>query len=367
MAVLAVAAGIALVLTVLWDVFETIVLPRRVSRRVRLTRLFYLGAWALWSNPAKLLRSGRRESALSFFGPISLLLLLAFWAVALILGFALVHDGLSTRLLAPSGTSGFGAYLYLSGTTFFTLGLGDVAPTSAVGRVVTVGEAGAGFGLFGLVIGYLPTFYQAFARRETAIALLDARAGSPPSGVELLVRFGRERDQDGLDRLLMDWEGWAAELLESHLSHPLLAFYRSQHDDQSWLAALTAILDASALVIAGVEGAPLRPARLTFAMARHAAVDLCQVLNLRPSQPDDRLPAADLTRVYAALSAAGLRLQPERALVERLAGLRRSYEPYVSALSSGLLVALPPWLPPPDARDDWTVSAWEGPDSLDHF
>jgi len=367
MAILAVVAGIALVLTVLWDVFETIVLPRRVSRRVRLTRLFYLSAWALWSTPAKRLHGGRRESALSFFGPLSLLMLLALWALALILGFALIHQGLATRLTAPSGTSGFGAYLYLSGTTFFTLGLGDVAPTSAVGRVVTVGEAGAGFGLFALVIGYLPTFYQAFARRETAIALLDARAGSPPSGVELLARFGREGDLDGLMQLFVEWEGWAAELLESHLSHPLLGFYRSQHDDQSWLAALTAILDAGALVLAGVEVASLRPAQLAFAMARHAAVDLCQVLNLRPTPDGERLPPADLTRVCAALRDAGLRLRPESAVGERLVGLRRGYEPYVSALSRGLLMPLPPWLPPPDARDDWTVSAWEGADDLEHF
>jgi hypothetical protein len=359
MSVVATLAGLILVLVVLWDVFETIVLPRRVSRRVRLTRLFYLGAWLVWATLARRLHGGRRESYLSFFGPLSLLLLLLTWALVLILGFALIHSGLGTALAGPPGTGGFEGYLYFSGTTFFTLGLGDVTPLGTTGRIVTVAEAGTGFALLGLVIGYLPTFYQAFSRREVSIALLDARAGSPPTGFELLARHSRAGDLDGIARLLREWEVWAAELLESHLSHPQLGFFRSQHDNTSWLAALTAVLDACALVLSGVDGAPVRPAQLTFAMARHAVVDLCQVLDQRPRECD-RLTPAVLGQLDAALSAAGVPMRADSAGLQKLAELRREYEPYVCALSSWLLMALPPWIPAPDAQDDWIATAWRG-------
>ncbi|HLZ71729.1 MAG TPA: potassium channel family protein [Dehalococcoidia bacterium] len=365
---LAVAGGVALVAIVLWDVFETIVLPRRVSRRFRLTRLFYLSIWAVWTLIARRLRGGRRESFLSYFGPLSLLLLLVSWAIALIVGYALLQRGVETQLVAPKGTSGLIAYLYFSGTTFFTLGLGDVAPLGEAGRIVTVIEAGTGFGLLGLVVGYLPAFYQSLSRRETAITLLDARAGSPPGGLELIVRYARENDIDGLARLLADWERWAAELLESHLSYPLLTFFRSQHDNQSWLAAITAVLDACALVLSGIEGVPARPARLTFAIARHAAVDLCQVMVLEPRlDHPERLPSEQLANVCSALTAAGVPLTPDSDGAKKLTRLRRSYEPYVFALSDRLLMPLPPWIPPPAAKDDWLASAWKDPEGMEHF
>ncbi|HEY7293556.1 MAG TPA: ion channel [Dehalococcoidia bacterium] len=366
--VFAVAGGLALVVLVLWDVFETIVLPRRVRRRFRLAWLFYLSTWAVWTRVAKRLPGSRRESYLSYFGPLSLLLLLIGWAVALIVGYALIQRGVETRLAAPAGTSGLLAYLYFSGTTFFTLGLGDIAPIGAAGRIFTVIEAATGFGLLGLVIGYLPAFYQSLSRRETAITLLDARAGSPPGGLELIVRYARADDIAGLTRLLTDWEQWAAELLESHLSYPLLAFFRSQHDNQSWLAALTAILDACALVVSGIEGIPVRPARLTFAIARHAAVDLCQVMALEPraSYPD-RLPAEQLADVCSVLAAAGVPRHPASESATKLLRLRGSYEPYVHALSERLLMPLPAWIAPAAAKDDWIASAWRDAEGLERF
>src|SRR5581483_568670 len=232
-----------------------------------------------------------REQYLSFFGPLSLIGLIALWAVLLIVGFALLQHGLGTSFSAPQQPVDFGALLYHSGETFFTLGYGDVAPRDPLGRAVAVAEAGTGFLFLALVIGYVPVFYQAFSRREVSISLLDARAGSPPSGVELLRRCAEERTTQALDELLGEWERWAAEVLESHLSYPLLGYFRSQHDRQSWLAALTAVLDACALILVGIDGASRRRARLTFAMARHAAVDLAQVYYQRPIQPQpDRLP-----------------------------------------------------------------------------
>src|SRR6185295_18814980 len=205
----------------------------------------------------------RKEMMLGFYGPLSMLGLLTVWAVALVFGFAMLQYGLGSQLKTDGETPGFALDLYASGTNFFTLGLGDIVPLTWSARAITVLEAGTGFGFLAIVIGYLPVIYQSFSRREVTISMLDARAGSPPNAVELLRRQAQDQRPDGLDTLLRDWEHWSAELLESHLSYPVLAYFRSQHDNQSWLEALTTILDASALVLAGVKGHSFSQARLT--------------------------------------------------------------------------------------------------------
>jgi len=351
-------AGALWIAVIVWDAFEAIVLPRRVTRRLRPTRLFYRVTWTAWSGLARRLAAGgRRETYLSFYGPMSVLLLLAAWALSLIVAFALVQWGLGTRLTAPDGGTFF-EYLYLSGETFFTLGLGDIAPTSRVGRAVMVAEAGLGFGFLALVIGYVPVLYQAFSRREIEITLLDARAGSPPSA-EALLRSHAGDDLEELAELLDDWERWAAETMESHLSYPVLSYFRSQHDNQSWLAALTTILDTSALVMVGVEGACARQAELTFAMARHAVVDLAQVLRRRP-QPAarDRLPRTELRRLRVALAAGAVVLDDSDAAADKLAELRKMYEPYVIALADHLVMPLPAWRAAGHGQHNWRASAW---------
>jgi len=352
---LGVAAGFALIAIVLWDAFETVILPRRVIGRVRLARAFYFGTWNPWAAVARRIKSDqRRESFLSFYGPLSLILLLGVWAGGLIVGFALLHWGFGSHLVTPNGTTGFGVELYMSGTTLFTLGLGDVFPHTTVGRILAVAEGGTGFALLALVIGYLPILYQAFSRREGSIALLDARAGSPPCAAEMLRRFARDGTHTGLSGLLAEWERWAAELLESQLSYPLLAFYRSQHENQSWVASLTMVLDLCALVLAGAHTDDRGQARLTFAIARHAAVDLSNVVSLKPAEPSaDRLTSGDLVRLRELLSEAGVPLDSGQISDQLVADLRRLYEPYVAALSTFLLMPLPPWLPPENALDDW--------------
>jgi Ion channel len=358
MSPIATAAGLLTVLFVLWDAFETVVLPRRVSRRIRLTRFFYRLSWKPYRAAARLIPAGNsRENFLSVFGPLSLLLLLALWALSLVFGFALVELGLGSPVESPAGLSGFAADLYMSGTTFFTLGLGDVTPQTSAARVFTTMEAGTGFAFLALVISYLPILAQAFSRRESKITLLDARAGSPPTASELLRRHASADQASALQDLFGEWEVWAAELLESHVSFPVLAYYRSQHDNQSWVAAMTALLDASALVMTGVHGAAIRPARLTFAMARHALVDLSQVLGRRPrNDGPDRLPTEELDRLRQALASCGVPLPGDRASEDRLAHFRRQYEPYARALSEFLLMPLPRFVPAPDAHDNWQTT-----------
>ncbi|HEV2461224.1 MAG TPA: potassium channel family protein [Ktedonobacterales bacterium] len=403
MLVLRVVTAIAAVLViavVLWDAFETVVLPRTVSRRFRLTRAYTRTTWRAWTAFVRRVpASERRETAAAIYGPMALLILLALWASLLIVAYALLLWGLGSPLTmtgtgSTAQAAGFGTDLYYSGTTFLTLGLGDVFPHAGPARAVAVIEVGTGFGMLALVIGYLPILYQAFSRREVRISLLDAHAGSPPTAGALILRHPPNRRAKRLTTILAEWEDWSAELLETHLSYPLLASYRSQHDDQSWVAALAMILDTCALVLACGSNAPTardgdgdgdgdgsderdelaEQAAVTFAIARHAAVDLAQVFRVaRPRvaaadgrlSPDEHARLKDLLKTAGVGSSAGK--HGEGSLVgevERVEGqlnmlkeLRALYEPYIEGLAEYLLMDLPPWVPTPGALDDWQTTA----------
>ena len=337
--------AVVLIAGVLWDTFETIILPRRVTRRFRLPRLFYRATWIPWSALARHVPAGNhRESFLSFFGPLSLLLLFGAWALSLILGFAIFHWAMGSSINVRNETVNFWTDLYLSGTTFFTLGLGDVTPRGDIARTVTVIESGVGFGFLAIVIAYLPVLYGAFSRREVNISRMDAHAGSPPTAGELLRRHIQGQNVQALGQYLHDWESWVAELMESHLSYPVLCYFRSQHTNQSWLAALATILDACALVIAYAEGGVRWQAKMTFAISRHAVVDLAEVLGALPlARKIDRLPAADLGKLRTLLTATGIPLRSSAEGDQKLDHLRQMYEPYINTLSDRLLMPLPPW------------------------
>jgi len=360
---LAIMAGIIMILAVLWETFETIVLPRRVTRQFRMTRLFYRWSWKPWTMIASRRIDRKRDSLLSYYGPISLLLLLGLWAVALMFGFALIHYGAHTQFFGANFPNRFGNDLYVSGTTLVTLGLGDLFPASSLARFLLVLEAGIGFGFLALVIGYLPVLYQSFSRREVTISLLDARAGSPPTAAELLRRHAGLHGLDALLQLLKDWEHWSADLMESHLSYPVLAYFRSQHDNQSWLASLTTILDVCALAMVGVDGMCEYQARMTFAIARHALVDLSQIFGAAPvtSVSSDRLSPEVLERLRQHLRENGFVLIDGEGANQQLAHLRSLYEPYAIALSRHLWMNLPPWIKDGLIKDNWKTTAWKSP------
>lgn len=364
--IVGVVFGIAIIWMVLLDAFETVVLPRRVRRHFKLTAWFYRRTWIPWRRIANRIKTvSRQQNFLGYFGPLSLIVLLGFWAAGLIFGFALIQYGIGGHEQLSGEKLTFGKIVYHSGETFFTLGYGDIVPTSGGARALSVIEAGMGFAFLGVVIGYIPVVYSSFSRREIQISMLDARAGSPPTAAELLVRLaGRTEDpgmdQSVLDEVLRDWERWAAELLESQISYPVLTFFRSQHSNQSWLAALTTMLDVSSLVLVGIEGVHPGQAKLTFAMARHAAVDLAQVVNAKydPETPD-RLPVEDVQALRNALEAAGLRLRNDEYAQDKLAKLRSMYEPYVHSTARNLMLTLPAWRQASKGRDNWQAGPWD--------
>jgi hypothetical protein len=361
-------AGAVLIFVILMDAFETVVLPRRIKRHFRIASFFYKNTWGFWTAVGGHIKTpNRRETFLAYYGPLSLIVLLGFWAIGLIFGFASVQYGLGEHVTLANEKITFGKVLYLSGETFFTLGYGDITPSNAAARALAVLESGMGFAFLGVVVGYLPVIYNSFATREVEISLLDARAGSPPSATEFLGRLGCCPDQKVLDDIFRDWERWCADLLSSHISYPVLLFFRSQHPNQSWLSALTLMLDVTSLVMTGVDGIPPDQAKLTFAMARHAAVDLAQVVGAQYSPHDvDRLTAADRARLRTELSWRGVSLsaamheeKKDADAANRLQDLRAVYEPYVHALSRRLFMTLPPWIHEGRVKDNWQGGPWD--------
>jgi hypothetical protein len=348
--------GLILVAIVLRDAFETIILPRRVSSRMRVSKIFYQLSWRPWAAAARRMHPGDwRETFLSTYGPLSLLLLFVLWGVILIVGFGMLlwAAGFDAQL---SGAD----HLYVSGTTFTTLGIGDFVPKTELARFLTVVEAGTGFGFLAILISYLPVLYQSFSRREVTISMLDEWAGSPPSAGDLFRRATESGEVGELLALMARWEQWTAELLESHLSYQVLSYFRSQHENQSWVAALTAIMDFASLWQAAKPQGKSWQARRVYAIGRHALGDLSQVLRAAPQfDAPDRLSKAELAALHEAVVAAGIDGDMST-FTERLNALRKGYEPYAVALSHALLMDLPPWMPLDERQDNWETTAWEG-------
>lgn len=364
MRVLATLVGVVLILAVLLDAFETVVLPRTVMRRVRLSLFFFEITWRLYQFYGRMKPGPRRQALLNSFGPFNLIVLITTWALCCVLAFALVHLGLRTPFHGHE--DGFVGLLYFSGVTFFTLGFGDVVPAAGMGRMIAVFEAGMGFAFLALVIGYFPVLYAAFSRREVRMLLLDSKAGSEPMGVELLKRHAEADCLAQLPELLKDWETFAAELLESYLSYPLLAYYRSQHDDSSWLKSLVAVMDACALIEAdAVKGHGCDPqmrfqARATLAMGRHLLVDLAYILAVPPQKEKHRMSPEAYNSVRDILLSVGLNLAADDECLQHFRDTRELYEPYALGLAQDLILDLPLWCAHEAHADNWQTSAWEG-------
>jgi hypothetical protein len=346
--------GLVLVASVLQDAFEVMLLPRRVQRRWRFVRLYFKAAWWIWSAIARRRSIGaRRERLLIIFGPLSMALLFGIWSAVLIFAFGLIQWVAQSQ--GGPASPNLGDQFYMSGVTFFTLGYGDVVPHTSAARIVSVVEAGAGFGLIAVVIGYLPVLYQLFSRREAHVLQLDARAGSPPTAMTMLKRHAESGGLDRVDDVLRTWELWGADLLESHLSYPMLAYYRSQHDDQSWLGALVAVMDVCTLVLIGVEEVQPLQARMTFAMARHVVIEIARSLGVSTGHSPDtpRLTHDDFEKLMAGLTDANLRWNGGPESEQTLAAIRATYEPICVALGAFLLIPLPGWIPTDNTPDHW--------------
>lgn len=352
--------GFVLIVGALQDAFEVVLLPRRVERRVRFMHYFFRATWAVWSRLGRLLPAGiRREGFLGIYGPLSMVLLFGCWAISIVIGFGFLQWALQAKPVLTMGPT-LASQLYLSGDTFFTLGYESLAFRTDLSHILIIIEAGTGFGFIALMVSYLPVLYHDFSQRDAQIIQLDARAGSPPTAGTLLHRHAVLGDLETLNQWLRDWEVWASELIESHSSYPMLAFYRSQHQNQSWLASLAVMLDCCTLIISGVEDILLLQAGSTFAAARRVLIEISRSLDVTPQLMTDtkRVSAAALAETEQMLLAAGWRWTGGAEVEEMIAALRASYEPMLEGLSSYLVLPLPTWI----ANND--VSARDGRKSL---
>jgi hypothetical protein len=353
-AVVAVAAGLLIAL-MLAEFFVTFLLPRRVKRDPRIARSVLVTIWRPWRTLAQRLPAHTADTLLGMFGPLALLIMLTVWTAGLILGFAGLHWGVHSQLLSRGATQ-FGDDLYLSAGAFFNVST-SLSPHDDPGRILRIAEAASGYAVLFIAIGYLPALFTAFSRREVAVSQLDARAGSPPSASRLILRSGHLGGWQDLDAYLADWETWAAEVMETHLTYPLLGYYRSQHVNQNWLAALTTVLDASAFAIA-VAPASTPAAELTFAIGRHALADLAYSYRAKPlGMVDDRLDEAGFERLRAMLAEASLELGAPQEARRKLDELRAMYEPFAHSLARRLALPLPPWIGAGEL-ENWRLTAW---------
>jgi hypothetical protein len=347
-------ASVALIAGMLAEFFITFLLPRRVKRDPRIARQFFVIVWRPWRWVAARRSRVAADTMLGIFGPIGLLFVLAFLSAGVIVGFAGLHWADRSNL-GGANPDAFGNDLYFSAGSFFTAST-TTTPVSGVAKFLQIAEAASGFAVLFISIGYLPALFQAFSRRETAISQLDPRAGSPPTAGALLERSG-ERGWGEIDGYLREWETWAAEVMETQLSYPIIGWFRSQHVNQNWLAALTTVVDASAFSIAYAPGRSLG-AEVTFAIGRHALADLAYSYrtNIR-AEPVDRLSDAELEDLQGRLRNAGLELAGDGEAKPKLDKMRSSYEKYAVAIADRLALALPGWLPGEDAVEYWRLAS----------
>ncbi len=334
----ALVLGIVILAWTLRDVFRTVVTPRAAHGRFRLSRILFLLIWRPW----RWLGLRRhtvdgRERFLAVAAPAIFFLLLVGWASLALFAYGLILWSPMFAHGVPTGDPSFGDALYLAGTSLFTLGFGGGAPTGWT-RAIEVLAGATGLGLLAVVIAYLPVLYQAFNRREVGVILLDARAGSPPSGPELLHRMALAGAAGHLGELFAEWERWVADVLETHMSYPLLALFRSPHDQTSWVTALGAVLDAATLVLTTIEGPPDPRAKLLYGTGVHSVEDLFFYFRLSERQSDIR--PEEFADVLADLAESGYPVRSVDDAFERFTERRAAYAGRVDAIA--VMLASPP-------------------------
>jgi len=300
---LEVIVGIAVVFYILNDIFQSVVVPRPTPARFRLTRWVVRPGWRAWRAMGLRTRSsGERERLLGVYAPLVVVLLLLLWLTGLVVGYALIFYGLRNQLHPL--VHDFPTALYFAGTSVLTIGFGDFVATSGVARLLALTAGGTGLGTIALAISFLFSLYGSFQRREILIVTLDARAGAPPSGVNLLETMAKLGMADDLPHFFEEWEKWAAEVLDSHMAFPILAYFRSSHDNESWVSALGAVLDATTLVTTTIRGGPHGPAKMMFAMGRHLVEDLARFFRIE-SDHDPGVERYEFDQARERLAGAG--------------------------------------------------------------
>ena len=326
--------GLVIVIATLQDVFLTVVVPRRaprLGRYVRISRYVIGGLWNRWRwIGLRINTDERREAFLGTFGALSLMLLLASWLALLVLGYGLLLDAMRSQIRPEP--EGFGAVLYFAATSLLTLGYGDYVAQAGPARLVALIAAANGLGVFAVSITLLFSLYGSFQKREVAVVVLEAGAGAPPSGVTLLETYAHAGILDQLPKVFQDWQAWAAEVLETHLAYPVLAYFRSSHTNDSWISSLGAVMDTAMLVLTTIEDGPKAWAKLSSAVGGHCLEDLVQYFDL-PDEPEIGLERDEFDEARRRLARAGFRLRDPDESWANFSRQRMAYAGRVNALA----------------------------------
>jgi hypothetical protein len=337
---IALPVGVVVLLWTLLDVFRTLVMPRAARGRTRLSRILFLPIWRPWRWIGLRRKTVQaRERVLAAAAPFFFFALLVGWVFLALVGYALILWSPAFVHGLGSGNGSFADELYASGNSLFTLGFGGGGATGWT-RAIAVAEGATGLGLFAVVIAYLPVLYQAFNRREVGVLLLDARAGSPPSGPELLHRMGGAGVASSLPGLFAEWERWVADVLETHMSYPLLALFRSPHDETSWITSLGSVLDAATLIITSVEGEADERAKLFYGTGVHAVEDLFYYFRL--TERETLIQRDEFEDVLGDMKDEGFSILPVDDAFARFTEKRSKYAPRLEAIA--VMLAAPPGL-----------------------
>jgi hypothetical protein len=339
------AAGCFLLALTFWDLFETVVVPRPTPGWFRISRYLVRGSW----RGIRAIRDGRPgrsyDVRLGLFAPAATVALLAAWLVTLIAGYGLVLYAVRDQLqpLPPD----LGSALYFAATSILTLGFGDIVAVGGLARVVITAAAISGLGVVALVVTFLFSLYGSYQRREIQVVALQAAAGAPPSAVTLLEAYAHLGLVEALPDLFLEWERWAAEVLDSHVAYPLLGYFRSSHDDLSWISALGTVLDASSLVLTTIDGLPRGRAKLFKRVGAHLAED---IYNLGYQAGDGAgLDRSDFDAACDRLEAAGYALLDRDEAWPAFEAARAAYAPRLESMARYWATPATSWLGDPAA------------------
>ncbi len=339
MEIAAFGLGALLLALTLWDLFQTVVVPRPTPGRFRIARYAIRGSW-----PAiRALGRGRsdetRDLLFGIFGPAAAIMLLTLWLGGLVLGYGLVLYAIRDQL---SPLPSFGTTIYFAATSVLTLGFGDIVANGPLARILVITAAATGLGVVALVVTFLFSLYGSYQRREIDVVTLQATAGAPPSAVALLEAYARLDLVDRLPEFFIGWQRWSAEVLDSHVAYPLLGFFRSSHDNLSWISSLGTVLDASSLVITTIVGLPRGEAELARRVGSHLVEDVSN-LGFRAGEPGT-LVRADFDAAWARLAEVGYRLEPADVAWPRFEAARAIYAPRLEQMANYWAVAANSWL-----------------------
>lgn len=339
---LEVAVGLVIVLATFYDLFHSVVLPRPSVGRFILVRLLFIVLWGMWRWVGRRIeRPALRESWLATFGPTAVIAMFFTWALAFLFGYSLVLDGVHDQV--HPALDSFGQSLYFSASTIVPLSYGDFVPEGGGARLTVLLESATGVGIAALVITLLFSLYASFQEREELVVQLDAIAGAPPSGVQLLETVFERGLRDELVKTFDDWRKWSAAVLESHLAYPILLYFRSSHDNEAWLNSFGAVMDAATLVMSTVDEDEEGPARLMFTVGNHLVEDLAWYFSYTSSK-EPLVDHDEFHEAVARLKKAGYRTRPLDEAWPKFSHLRGKYASQLVQMAHRLAIVPAEWI-----------------------